>query len=797
MKRNPTPLVAIIVIITIVCWIFYAMMPQSITENPVSLSEFSTKSALKHVGEMSKNPHYVGTQSHENVAIYLENELKKMGLTTEIQEGYTLSDWGNLVKSKNILAKIKGNGTSKSLLLLSHYDSAPHSKSKGASDDATGVATILEGIRAFLHNKSSHKNDIIILFSDAEELGLNGAALFVKQHLWAKEIGFAINFEARGTAGPAYMLMEVNKGNSTLVENFSNANVQYPVSNSLMYSIYKMLPNDTDLTVFRAQGKIQGLNFAFIDNHFNYHTQQDDVAHLDIKSLAHQGTYMMPLLYYFSNADLNNLDSNLDHVYFNTPFNFINYPFSWIVPMLIFALLLFFVLVFVGFGKRILNSKEITKGLLLFLGFLLFTALITRFGWTLLLLIYPQYNDILHGFTYNGHDYIAVFVCLTLCFGFLFYRKSTSPITAMNYALSPLVIWLLINSGIAFALPGAGFFIIPVFAALFAFGYFIVTQKTSAVLNLLAAVPTLIVFAPFVTALPIGLGLKLLFASTLLIALMFGLLLPLFVGFSRKLFLSLLFFVVAVGFFVKAHNNAGYEYGKAKPNSLVYLYNTDNKKAIWTTYDKNIDQWTQRYLGKNPKSATQLNDLKLFSKYNSKFTFFADAPVIALSSPRIEFAKDTIVGNQRQIKIIITPQRKQVNRYDIFANEKMVLYNFKANGAIALNQKGSKYERKGNKILSYYVVDNAALEMEFSIDKKTILDLNLMESSFDLLEQPTFAINPRASWMMPTPFVLNDAVVIQQKIKSNITKPEIQFRKKNAIRNDLFKDSIPVLNDKN
>jgi len=66
-----------------------------------------------------------------------------------------------------------------------------------------------------------------------------------------------------------------------------------------------------------------------------------------------------------------------------------------------------------------------------------------------------------------------------------------------------------------------------------------------------------------------------------------------------------------------------------------------------------------------------------------------------------------------------------------------------------------------------------------------------------LLEQPTFAINPRASWMMPTPFVLNDAVVIQQKIKSNITKPEIQFRKKNAIRNDLFKDSIPVLNDKN
>jgi len=50
------------------------------------------------------------------------------------------------------------------LLLLSHYDSAPHSFSHGASDDASGVATILEGVRTFLYNKTPHKNDIIILF---------------------------------------------------------------------------------------------------------------------------------------------------------------------------------------------------------------------------------------------------------------------------------------------------------------------------------------------------------------------------------------------------------------------------------------------------------------------------------------------------------------------------------------------------------------------------------------------------------------------------------------------------------
>jgi hypothetical protein len=44
------------------------------------------------------------------------------------------------------------------------------------------------------------------------------------------------------------MLMETN-GEMGLVKEFAAANTTFPVSNSLMYSIYKMLPNDTDLTV--------------------------------------------------------------------------------------------------------------------------------------------------------------------------------------------------------------------------------------------------------------------------------------------------------------------------------------------------------------------------------------------------------------------------------------------------------------------------------------------------------------------------------------------------------------------
>ena len=262
-------------------------MPQSYDTTEAPLSEFSTQRAFAKVKSMSAKPHFVGSKNHEAVAQYLISELKSLGLNPSIQEGFTLSDGGTLVKSKNIIAKIKSTSTalgetngSKALLLLSHYDSAPHSYSHGASDDASGVATILESVRAFLNNKTKHKNDIIILFTDAEELGLNGAALFVTEHKLAKEVGLVLNLEARGSSGPGYMLMETNEGNAKMVDAFSNGNVRYPVSNSLMYSIYKMLPNDTDLTVFREQGKIQGFNFAFIDGHYNYHTAQDDAQHL-------------------------------------------------------------------------------------------------------------------------------------------------------------------------------------------------------------------------------------------------------------------------------------------------------------------------------------------------------------------------------------------------------------------------------------------------------------------------------------------------------------------------------------
>lgn len=767
MKKNGYTFLSILTLSIVVFWIFFAQMPASDSHLNKPLSEFSSKRALKTVAILAQKPHYIGTKNHDQVVAYIQSELQKMGLSSQIEEGFSLTDWGNLVKSRNIVAKISGKDNSKALLLLSHYDSAPHSKSHGASDDGVGVATILEGLRVFLHNKSGHKNDIIVLFSDAEELGLNGAAMFVSKNKWAKEIGLVINFEARGSAGPSYMLMEVNQGNAALIKQFDQANVPFPVANSLLYSIYKMLPNDTDLTVFREQGHIQGLNFAFIDNHFNYHTQQDDLQHLSTKTVAHQGSYMMPLLQYFSNSDLQNLNSDQDYVYFDMPFAFVIYPFSWIFVMLIITTILFLGLLFVGFGKRLLQMQIIARGFSLFFGALTLSGTAAFFGWKFLKEMYPQYDDILQGFTYNGHYYIIAFVLLSIGFCFLFFNKQISENQQVNYAVAPMFLWLIINFGIAFYLPGAAFFIIPLMASLIGFAYFIVSQSVNKWLNLVVCLPTLFVFVPLVITLPVGLGLKMLVASALLVCLIFGLLLPVVMAFKLKKVWSFLCIVASICFFVQAHINSGYEYGKAKPNSLNYVLDADKNEAFWASYDINLDPWTTTYLGKNPSKTIAKSLFSLNSKYNSGYTFAHKTPVLNFPKPTIEFLTDSIFGKKRFLKIKISPNRN-VNRYDILANENMKITGFRANGVMAIVAKNSKFKPSSNTLMRYYVIDNQPLEMQFEINADAIFDMDLIESSFDLLENPLLKIKKRESWMMPAPFVLNDAIIIKQKIKKTI-----------------------------
>ena len=186
---------SLFVLLFLVWLSFKSLLPETASSGDVPLTEFSTERAMSQLKVISQKPHYVGSPAHAEVRGYIIDELKKLGLEPSVQEGYVLDSWwgsSTLVKPKNIVARYKGTGTGKAVLLMSHYDSAPHSKSHGASDAGSGVVTVLESLRAYLAAGVEPENDIIVLFTDSEELGLDGATLFVKEHPWAKNVGIEL-----------------------------------------------------------------------------------------------------------------------------------------------------------------------------------------------------------------------------------------------------------------------------------------------------------------------------------------------------------------------------------------------------------------------------------------------------------------------------------------------------------------------------------------------------------------------------------------------------------------------------
>ena len=770
MKKNHSVLTFIMILLA-VWYTFYSSMPQNVSDLDIPKSEFSTMRALEHVKRISENPHYLGSPAHNEVKDYIIGELKKMKLSPEIQEGFSASDRGSITKPQNIIAKIKGTEKGKALLLLSHYDSSQHS-SYGASDAASGVATILEGVRAYLSKNITPKNDIIICITDGEELGLSGADLFVTEHPWSKDIGLVLNFEARGSGGNSFMLMETNSKNGKLIDAFIKANPKYPVTNSLAYSIYKLLPNDTDLTVFRRHGDIEGYNFAFIDDHFDYHTANDTWQNLDLNTLQHQGSYLIPLLNYFSSSDITDFKSDTDFIYFNTPiFKIIKYPFIWVYPLLGLAIFLFLGIIVYGKIRYRISIKVIGKGFLIFFITIVLTGVIGFGLWQLSLILYPGYNDILQGFPYNGHYYVAIAVLISIAIFFKAYRSFKNPEELPSILVAPLFFWIVICGLAAVYLKGASYFIIPVILGLVCQFVLINQKKPHPLLMVLLCIPAIFMIVPFIASFPVALGLRILFVSSVLTILLCSLLLPVVGFYKRKNILSAVIFIFALVYIGISHFKSSFTKERQKPNSLAYIIHEDEQKAYWASYDHTLDSWTKNYIKPDQNIREEWNQNTLISKYSNNFSYVNQATLKKITSVKTEISFDSIQGNHRILDLCIRPQRN-INRIDLFIRKSFQFEKITANGVSPKNitlENDSIYKaftkRRDNHLLTYFIRDKEPLELRMQFHKDSVPEIVLLESSYDLLENDQFSIPKRSEMMIPKPFIINDAITIKKTLR--------------------------------
>ena len=760
-------LASFFLIVGLVYYSFFSLMPQKGSPSSVEDTKFSTERALIPLKEITKAPHYIGTKEHARVRNYLIGQLEELGLETQIQEGFVINPkWKSLDKPKNIIAKIQGSENGKSLLLLSHYDSAL-TPSYGASDAGSGVVTILETLRAYKSSGKKPKNDIIVLFTDAEEVGLDGARLFVNNHPWAKNVGIALNFEARGSGGPSNMIVETNGGNKNLIKAFMEADVKFPVASSLMYSIYKMLPNDTDSTVLREGADIDGFFFAFIDDHYDYHTANDTYDNLDVNTLQHQGEYLLPLVHYFGDSDLNQLKSLDDHVYINLPFfKMVSYPFTWVFPMLLVAIIIFIVLIIYGLRKRVLTGNGVVRGFIPFTLAMIFCGILGFYGWKLILLMYPQYQEIQQGFTYNGHTYISFFVLLSLGVLFGIYYKFSKKINVANLLIAPLIFWILINMGVAIYLKGAAFFIIPVFLGLLSLWILIRKDRPNLILLTIIGSIAIFIFAPLVQFFPVGLGLKMLVGSCLFTALLFGILLPVIGFYKLKKVLAMLFVIVASLFFIKAHLSSNFSPNRQKPNSLVYYHDADNNKNYWATYDQELDDWTKEYLGDSPEPASSYISYASGSKYAKGYKFANVAPNKNIPIFKTVLHKDTVINQYKEVSFTIFPQRV-VNQISLYTADEANFKSLSFNGQffpLNNNLTNAAQKIKSKELVRYYVSDKDSLVVSYEVSKNQKVSFTVLEYSYDLLNHPEFTINKRADYMMPKPFIVTDAIIVKKEL---------------------------------
>lgn len=297
---------------------------------------FSAERAMRYVHEIAVRPHAMGMPDHDRVRDYIVSQLVTLGLKPQLQTTTAVGTrYQSAGRVQNIIAWLPGsNSGGKSLLLAVHYDGVE--AGPAAADDAAGCAALLETLRALRARKQPLAHDVIALFTDGEEAGLLGAAAFVREHRWAKDVAFVLNFEARGTSGRSYMF-ETGPNNRDAAGVLRSAgNV---TAGSMFTTVYRALPNDTDLSELSLLG-IPALNFAFADGVERYHTSHDDVAHLNTGSVQHHGAQMLALTKRIANEPLPRPTTG-DAVFFDFPIvGLVVYPVWLAIPLVLVALVL-------------------------------------------------------------------------------------------------------------------------------------------------------------------------------------------------------------------------------------------------------------------------------------------------------------------------------------------------------------------------------------------------------------------------------------------------------------------------
>jgi hypothetical protein len=306
--------------------------PAPLPSNAPASSFSAARAVITLDAVLGSAPHPVGTAAHDAVRDRIAAQFRKLGYETSMQQTFACNAYATCAPVANILARLPGDARADTLMVSAHYDSVP--AGPGASDDGIGVAVLLEVARAI---RSEHfRNTILFLITDGEEDGLLGAEALIADPQLSRGVAAAINVDNRGTSGRSY-LFETSRRNRWMLPLIAR-HLPRPLASSFFFSMYELIPNDTDLSVFKRAG-IAGINFAAIGHVAHYHTPLDDRRHVSPSTVQDHGDHILAMTRALAHTDLRQ-STDEDAVYFDIiSFALLWWPQSWTKWMVVAALL--------------------------------------------------------------------------------------------------------------------------------------------------------------------------------------------------------------------------------------------------------------------------------------------------------------------------------------------------------------------------------------------------------------------------------------------------------------------------
>ncbi|SDR89862.1 Peptidase family M28 [Paraoerskovia marina] len=656
-RSRATTLASLLVLLVLAVLSVLAVLPPTPVAADAPADEFSAERAFEHVEVIGAEVHPHGTPAADRVREYIVDELDAMGLDPEVTEatGLTgrLGGRAQAAGVQNVVATVEGTDSTGPIFLMAHYDSAE--VSHGANDDGAGVSTLLESARAILA-ADAPRNDLVLVFTDAEESCLCGAEAFADSDPRAADGGIVLNFEARGSSGPAVMF-ETSPGNADLVAQY--ATVPYPVGSSLAVEVYRILPNDTDFSPFLDAGGFTGLNAAYIDGSAAYHAPQDQPETMNLASLQHHGSNTLALARALGDADAAALatPSAHDSTYFPLPGGVLaQYP-GWLVwPLAVLALVAVGALGFTTARRTETGPGRLALGFGAALLPIVLTAVGAQLFWMLLVAIRPGYGEMLDPWHPWGFRIALLGLVAVIVTGWFVLLRRRLGAPALTFGALG---WLAVLGVVLAAFTPGGSYLaaLPALAgAVAGVVALLLTDsrgRTAAVavgaaVAIVVLVPVVVLFfpalglatgaAPALFAALLGLALVPVLADALPLARRAG---GVLVGACGTVA------VVALG---AGFALDGFTAEKPEPTQLMYAMDADTGEAMWVSGEGSPSPWTSQFVDEQTEISEDFPAV-----HGEVWTGPAEAA--DLPAPTAEIVADETSGDERTLTLTVFPER--------------------------------------------------------------------------------------------------------------------------------------------